>query len=74
MKDAIDFGNFLHTIFNNYIFRENSVLKAMPEWAITSGSRLDTLSKSGSKVLYIQNLSYYAIQVYLMVKNWVESI
>ncbi|KAG8135658.1 hypothetical protein E2320_008671 [Naja naja] len=36
MKDAVDFGTQLLIKLNGYIFNENSFLKIMEEWAITS--------------------------------------
>ncbi|XP_015275585.1 PREDICTED: cilia- and flagella-associated protein 43 [Gekko japonicus] len=32
LKDSVDFGNYLLSNLNNYIFQENTFLRNMPEW------------------------------------------
>ncbi|KAH0623768.1 hypothetical protein JD844_006884 [Phrynosoma platyrhinos] len=39
-KDAVDFGSYLLTMFNSYIFRENLALRNMTEWTAASKPQL----------------------------------
>ncbi|XP_053162414.1 cilia- and flagella-associated protein 43 isoform X2 [Hemicordylus capensis] len=52
LKDATDFGNYLLTILSSHIFRENSFLKSMPEWTMTSASNFDPSFESGSQIRF----------------------
>ncbi|XP_066477233.1 cilia- and flagella-associated protein 43 [Tiliqua scincoides] len=57
LKDAIDFGNYLLNNLNTHISQENSCLKHMLEWAMTSGSVFDSSIESSSQVLHFKKSS-----------------
>ncbi|KAL8187387.1 UNVERIFIED_CONTAM: hypothetical protein K2H54_047783 [Gekko kuhli] len=53
LKDAVDFGNYLLSNLNDYIFQENTFLRNMPEWARILGPKLDSaLFQSDSQVKF----------------------
>nr|XP_056705780.1 cilia- and flagella-associated protein 43 [Euleptes europaea] len=53
LKDAVDFGNYLLTNLNNYIFKEKKFLRNMPEWARISGKSLESaLFRSDSQIKF----------------------
>ncbi|KAF7253151.1 Cilia- and flagella-associated protein 43 [Varanus komodoensis] len=63
MKDAVDYGIYLLTVYNNYIFRENSFLRSMPEWTMSSKPTYELSFESTSQVLYF--LNYLFIWIFL---------
>ncbi|KAM6443389.1 cilia- and flagella-associated protein 43 [Liasis olivaceus] len=52
MKDAVDFGTQLLIKLNQYIFSENSFIKSMAEWAITSKPTYSLSFESTSSQLH----------------------
>lgn len=56
MKDAVDFGTQLLIKLNNYIFRENSFMKTMAEWA-TASKPTYSISFETSSSQVLQNLN-----------------
>ncbi|XP_077205761.1 cilia- and flagella-associated protein 43 isoform X2 [Paroedura picta] len=53
LKDAVDFGNYLLSNLSNYIFKENTFLSSMPEWAMISGGPLSSaLFQSDSQIKF----------------------
>ncbi|XP_048362773.1 cilia- and flagella-associated protein 43 isoform X2 [Sphaerodactylus townsendi] len=53
LRDAADFGNYLLSNLNNYIFQENRFLAKMPEWTTISGiSSESSLFQSDSQTKF----------------------
>ncbi|XP_062989315.1 cilia- and flagella-associated protein 43 [Elgaria multicarinata webbii] len=52
MKDAVDFGMYLLTVLNNYIFSGNAFLKSMPEWAMISKPTYELSFETTSQVRF----------------------
>ncbi|XP_026523209.1 cilia- and flagella-associated protein 43 [Notechis scutatus] len=56
MKDAVDFGTQLLFKLNDYIFSENSFIKIMEEWAITSTPTYSISFETSSSQLFSSKL------------------
>ncbi|KAL7990626.1 hypothetical protein Chor_014056 [Crotalus horridus] len=61
MKDAVDFGTHLLIKLNNYIFSENSFMKTMAEWAITSKPTYSISFETSSSQTYNTLLFNYVV-------------